>query len=470
MENRCALPRDRAFGPRRQQELGGFQIGYELRWCMGICPLLTRYRGYGTLLLAPKRCITEGHRRRRTRHSCSESLPTSCSHSGSDCAKARRKRDTWVWKAAALFDGAWPASAAGRNDAEISQADPFGWITSAELNALRFDSPDLVKGVLKRYQPAIMGGGYKGLKTSVGADLAISLGTATDFLGCYPVEAPVHVGFMSGESGDSAIQNLAKRIAKARSICLDAVKVSWSFRLPELGTKHGAGEAAIKRAIEQRKFDVLFLDPVYKTLNVGSESSNLFRVGECLGPITELARSHKVTLILQHHYQKGKGQGRTSEAPHLGWLAGAGYAEWARQWLLLSRRRPYSPETPGSHKLRMVWGGSWGHTGQSFVDVEEGIAGSENHRWDTACRPVNESEQKPKQSADTTEKRLQQLLDALRDTPEGDSRSSSYSRAKLSTGSGKAAEELGIDRGLIETCSVQKGRNVVEGIRLKAGK
>jgi hypothetical protein len=103
-------------------------------------------------------------------------------------------------------------------------------------------------------------------------------------------------------------------------------------------------------------------------------------MGEVLGKITEVCLAEGATPIFAHHTVKHAGTkaGRNGasfksyEPAELGDLAFAGFAEFARQWLLIARREDYEPGT-GEHRLWVTTGGSAGFNGCYAVDVDEGV-------------------------------------------------------------------------------------------------
>src|SRR5262249_50623485 len=85
-----------------------------------------------------------------------------------------------------------------------TEAEPvrFRFMDSAEFLAGDYRAEFLVPRILVRGQPAVIGGASKTLKTSVVLDLAVSMATATPFLGTFPVNRRTRIGIASGESGE----------------------------------------------------------------------------------------------------------------------------------------------------------------------------------------------------------------------------------------------------------------------------
>jgi hypothetical protein len=93
--------------------------------------------------------------------------------------------------------------------------------------------------------------------------------------------------------------------------------------------------------------------------------------------------------------RKGVEQGRLG----LRSAAGAGFAEWARQWLVLERIGSFKPAT-GEHRLRLTAAGSAGHAGSWVVDWREGNLTDVGGRcWHVGVKPV---ERAPAGKADET--------------------------------------------------------------------
>ena len=220
--------------------------------------------------------------------------------------------------------------------------------------ALRWD----VEGVMVRGQPLVVGGPPKSLKTSLALDLAVSLATATPFLGHFPVPKNRRVAVFSGESGRATVYETARRILRARGEEPDDCPLHLGFRLPRLSVP--ADRAELRRVLRGEGIGVVVLDPVYLCLLAGGRTlsaTNLFDVGAVLGAAADACSRAGATLVLVHHTTKGVADRGGPATP--GGLAFAGVGEFARQWLLVNRAAEYAPGT-GRHDLVLSVGGARG--------------------------------------------------------------------------------------------------------------
>ena len=221
-------------------------------------------------------------------------------------------------------------------------------------------------------------GPQKTLKTSISVDLAYSLATAGYFLGRFRVPEAVSVGLMSAESGLATLRETFIRVGYAAGHDPSTVRnLIIADRVPQFG--HLDHLAAVERFILDNELMVLIVDPAYMALP-GNDAANLFVFGQLLRSMSELCQKHGVALILCHHTKKSANL--TSDPLELESIAWSGFAEFARQWIMLNRRAPYIPGS-GSHNLWMAVGGSVGHGGLWGLDIEEGIYGDPGgRRWD----------------------------------------------------------------------------------------
>jgi hypothetical protein len=317
-----------------------------------------------------------------------------------------KAKDLRVWtKGQNLIDGAWPIAGerllkrlirlTAREESSEPSVPPeasipaFEWRpTDSSTFAVADYRPEwAVKRLLVRRQPAFVGGPRKSLKTTLTVDLAMSLATGTPFLGHFEVPRPLRTAILSGESGEWTLQETARRICKARDIDLGSIgdMLLWQFDLPKLADAREL--MALRDGLRSSAVDVLVLDPVYLAMMLGQSPGrplrpeNLFDMGPLLLGIAKACLEAGTTPVLVHHSKKGTNA--SNEGLDLDDLSYAGCAEFARQWLLVSRREKYEPGT-GLHSLWLTCGGSTGQGGSWAVDIDEGALDAQfgGRKWE----------------------------------------------------------------------------------------
>jgi hypothetical protein len=272
----------------------------------------------------------------------------------------------------------------GQENSLEPQGGRFQFFTGPQLTSARFETEYLIPGILAAGQPGGIFGSFKTLKTSLTADLLISLASGTPFLGEFPVAAAGRAMFLSGESGLGALQSLAYRICAARGLSLATLdNFMLSPNLPNLNCEIDV--RALGRVIRDMRPVCLAIDPAYLAMRP-DDARNLFSMGASLRPLADLCNSTGCTVLIVHHCKRSRYV--RADPPTLDDIAWSGFAEFSAQWLMLARRRRFDPET-GRHELWFSTGGRAGHHGLWALDVEEGRAHERGSNSDShECGPA----------------------------------------------------------------------------------
>ena len=315
--------------------------------------------------------------------------------------------------------------------------------TLAELVSGDFTIDYLIRGIVAKGQPTIVAGMQKTLKTSITLDLAISLASGEPFLGQFNVDHRANVLMMTGESGLPTLQETAIRICRAKGIDpMQCEGLCFSDRVPQIYSE--LHREAVRRVIAEHGADVLVIDPVYLAID-GSDAGNLFAMGQQLRPLAEDCQEAGVSLVLLHHAKKSN-INTISYAPiELPDIAWSGFAEFARQWILLGRRGRYEPGS-GLHQLWLSYGGSAGHSGCWGVDIDEGeFEVGVPRRWNVEVQGAQDAreaaaQQQEEAKAKAAERKQQRKLEATCNAIRGAYRGRSseiLSKSRLSELSGR---------------------------------
>ncbi len=348
------------------------------------------------------------------------------------------------------------------------------FISSSEFAALDVSHEWMIDRTMVQYEPLILGGPKKSLKTSVVLDLAISLaaGFNTRFLGKFDVEHPYRVGLISGESGKPTLKKKALAVCKAKGLSLTDLKVHWRFRMPSFSVDEE--REVIAEYVRENKLDVMIFDPMYLGLfaaNTNISAGNVLQMGPLLQKVVDTCLPYDCTPILVHHTKKL--DYRTSKKPlDLDDLSQSGFAEFARQWILLSRRSPYR-DGSGLHELWMRAGGSAGHSALWGLDVDEG--GSKNgiagEHWDVKVRTSSQLKQekdteKTEEQKDHANYLVNRLVEYLENTPDGDTKTAIREALKVNNANVTKVIDLALAKDLIVAGKVKKGTKTHNGFLL----
>lgn len=349
-------------------------------------------------------------------------------------------------------------------------------ITTAKLATDIFNTEFLVNGVLVKGQPCILAGPKKSLKTCMLIELALALARGGQFLGQFSVNNPVRVAMFSGESGPATIQETAKRIAWSYGSDLARLKgyqnILWGFDLPRL--MNDSDVRGLHKFIRDEGIQVCIVDPTYLAMPLGDSANNQFSVGAFLAPLTDISNDTGCTIILCNHFKKSRS---TYDIPELSDIAYSGFDQWARQWLLLSRRSPFNTEKRGYHELWFNYGGSSGHFGTWGLNINEGHIEDEGGRiWSvdvisagqayaesaTANEEAKEQRKLAKEQQ-TTRKRMEAIESAIKSFPDGESMTAIRKKTGMNPDTFRPFWEELIESGHVIACKVKKTKGTFEG-------
>ena len=168
------------------------------------------------------------------------------------------------------------------------------------------------------------------------------------------------------------------------------------------------------------------------------------------------------------HHTKKLGKNEAHRLLDLDDLSQAGFAEFARQWLLLSRRSEFVDEC-GHHELWMLTGGSaWS------IDIQEGTLSNDmlGQKWKVKVRSCKsfiqgKEKQKEERTQDKLKSKITKIVDYLSQQPAGDTQTAIRESLGLS---GKVASEalnVAIERDWIKRESIKKNNRNIDGYVLK---
>ncbi len=257
----------------------------------------------------------------------------------------------------------------GMAESRAERSSRFQCHSMAELAGMDLSVDYIFEKALIVGAPGIIGGREKTLKTQISLDCAISMATATPWLGHFPCVRAARCVYFAGEGGLVFIRESAKRIADAKGF--DLKDIPGMFVCDEVPALTDESEMhAISLILRDFEAEFAFFDPLYLMMASDfASASNVYAMGAMLRRMLKSCKDAGATPIICHHFRKTT---ETWDAPDLSDLSQAGCAEFAGQWLLLNRQSPYDEEKPGEHDLIVRLGSRLGFSSKWAIHVSEG--------------------------------------------------------------------------------------------------
>ena len=204
-------------------------------------------------------------------------------------------------------------------------------VRSGNLAATNSAPKYLIPGLVAAGKPGGIFGGFKTLKSSLAADLVISIASGTPFLGKFPVAQPGKVVLLSGATDLDELRTLALRICQERGLALETLdNLVVSTDVPKIDNPIDL--MALKLLIAEEKPVCLVIDPAHFAIGKVN-CHNPFAIGAALKPLRKLCESTGCAILLVHNCKRTS---KTGQPPRLDDVSWSGFAEYASQWLMLS--------------------------------------------------------------------------------------------------------------------------------------
>jgi hypothetical protein len=239
----------------------------------------------------------------------------------------------------------------------------------------------LVEGFLVDHISTLVGKPDKSLKTTLwGIDLGISIACERLFLGMKTRK--YRVGIMSIEAEEDIVVRTAGRIIESKQIDPSELNdLVFCPSLPEFTKPKHLDQLNATIKDYDLSGGVLIFDSAYRGLRE-MQAASVWASAGVYADIDHVCRDNGVMPIVILHTKKTI---KRLSKIGLNDVAGAGAAEFFRQWVLGGHRERHRPGS-GIHKLHITVGSSAGHGGQWRVDIDEGLL--PGHKWTETIEPI----------------------------------------------------------------------------------
>jgi RecA-family ATPase len=169
------------------------------------------------------------------------------------------------------------------------------------------DPPLLIDGLLYRGSKMIIAGPSKARKSWNLIDLAVAISTGGEWCGFKTLRS--RVLYVNLEIQRFSYRKRIKHVAQGRSLATDQLTGfhAWNLRGHDAEISKLVNDVLAK--VSQANFDLIIIDPIYKTYGERQENSNT-EMAQVLAELEKLALRANVAVLIAAHFPKGNLTGR----------------------------------------------------------------------------------------------------------------------------------------------------------------
>ncbi len=169
------------------------------------------------------------------------------------------------------------------------------------------DPPQLIEGLLYRGSKMIIAGPSKARKSWNLIDLAVAISTGGDWCGFKTLRSKVL--YLNLEIQRFSYRKRIRHVAEGRSLPVSALTGFHAWNLRGHDTEISKLVEDLLAKVAQSRFDLIIIDPIYKTYGERQENSNT-EMAQVLAELERLALRAEAAVLIAAHFPKGNLTGR----------------------------------------------------------------------------------------------------------------------------------------------------------------
>lgn len=169
------------------------------------------------------------------------------------------------------------------------------------------DPPLLIDGLLYRGSKMIIAGPSKARKSWNLIDLAVAISTGSEWCGFKTLRS--RVLYVNLEIQRFSYRKRIRHVAQGRNIAVEQLTHFHAWNLRGHETEISKLVSDVLSKVKQSSFDLIIIDPIYKTYGERQENSNT-EMGQVLAELEKLALQADAAVLIAAHFPKGNLTGR----------------------------------------------------------------------------------------------------------------------------------------------------------------